>query len=104
MTLLPVAIPPEDLPLHDTVIMSALRASVILASRTVPRSNWPDLLRYLETQHGASLILPDPASTWASHMAELTAFGITGRGATAEEAFEEWCKAARRSISEKDAA
>lgn len=104
MTLLPTATDVRSMLAEGSIFLPLLRNSILLASEVVPRENWPGLLAYLETTHGAAVILPDAGNSWASHMAEITLYGITGRGATAEEAFEEWCRAARRTIAESAAA
>ena len=66
--------------------------------------DWPELADYAVVQLGGSLILPNPSSSWASHMAELSLLGIAGRGDTLEAAVRDWLKAAQRSVTEREAA
>ena len=49
-------------------------------------------------QHGGSFTIPHPNDPWASHLAELTVHGITGRGADGIEAVTDWIRAAIRVV------
>ena len=86
------------------VIAALLRASIVQHLHDSDPTTWPALIDHVTTKHGGSLILPDPSSSWASHMAELSLLSITGRGDDLESAVRDWLKAADRSLGEKDAA
>lgn len=101
MTLLP---PQSRLFAEGHVIAALLRASIVEHLGFADPATWPDLIDRVTTNHGGSLILPDTANSWASHMAELSLLGITGRGHDLESAVRDWLKAADRSLGEKDAA
>jgi hypothetical protein len=101
MTILPPASPgldPAVIRAPGPWPLALLRGALIAATELVPVADWPELIDHAVQVHGASLILPDPANSWASHMAEFTAFGITGRGEDAEQALRDWCKAAMRTM------
>jgi hypothetical protein len=91
MTDIPAALPTWS-------VMDNLRASVILTIRHTPPRDWPPMIRRVVIEQGGSLILPDTADSWASHMAELSLLGITGRGDNLESALCDWIKAAERTL------
>lgn len=101
MTILPPAVMQHDpaaILAAGPAALALLRGALIAAAEITPVADWPRLIDHAVQDHGASLILPDPANSWASHMAEFTAFGITGRGEDAEQALRDWCKAAMRTM------
>lgn len=75
-----------------------LRAQLVLEADMTRAESWHEMVEHWQHLHGASLIAPDPANNWASHMTELTAADITGRGETLTEAVADWCKAAMRTL------
>jgi hypothetical protein len=95
MTLLP---PASRGTVPDGALMNHLRAGMIGAIELTPVNLWPAMIAHAEIDHGASMVLPDPASNWASHLAELSLLGITGRGDTLEAAVRDWAKAAGRTL------
>lgn len=101
MTILPE---PGTMFAEGHIISALIRANMVLAVETTAPADWPALITQAVVNHGGSLTLPDSANSWASHMAELSLLGITGRGDNLDAAVRDWAKAAGRTLEIGEAA
>lgn len=91
----PLRIPEPDWQMRGALIAADLREQLVATLELSQPSAWSEILTSAIGAHGGALI-PTSGTGWGPHWWQLSLLGVSGTGATLEEAAREWARCSRR--------